>query len=156
MSELASAEVGTSAENLAEVLDWQLLNIAYHLPNEIKRAASGTETTLYSLPGVGQLKAVYLGHFKVRVKAVTEGYEGRLGFWKDYELDYHQNPIELTVTSPDELTDCPAPLPMLANTVQLLHDGYIQIIETQLAQDNTVSITQRMRDAGLLQQAIVC
>lgn len=136
----ALQEFDGSTEEVARDLNSDFQFVADRLPTEIKEAAAGTTMTLCEIAGLGRLAATYMGQrrtpdgpaqfeFVVRLSVLGEGYEGRLGLHKEFGLTYatlHQEgPLrDLEPVRPEQLEGCPAPLGVLAFTVQSLRSEF--------------------------------
>ncbi len=139
MSNYAREQTNISSEELARDMNAHFGFVASRLPTEIKTAPAGASIALCQLAGIGQLAATYSGQryqrtgsaqhlFVVRLTALADGYDGRLGFMKDFGLTYSTfreqgELVDLQPAVPQEFSDCPD-RDVLAHAVQCLREEY--------------------------------
>jgi hypothetical protein len=140
MSESITGYDHVDFDQIAQHLDDDFRFIAERLPMEIKRAEySGQTMTLCQLQGIGSLAVTYFGktragtdpheNFVVRVNVQADGYDGQLGFYKDYTLTYQSfrgdGPVvDKLPTEARDFDDCPGPIEGLLYAVAVLREEY--------------------------------
>jgi hypothetical protein len=148
MSEYAD-ESALTPEQLAKTIDEDFQFVAERLPTDIKVKPAGTTIPLCHIEGVGQLATTYVGktrtgsdpleNFVVRVSMVADGYDGMLGFYKDYALTHDSynregRVIDKQPTTLEDFDGCPAPVETLAFVVHALTDEFERLYAQPEAQ----------------------
>jgi hypothetical protein len=140
MSESISGHDHVDFDQIAQHLDDDFRFIAERLPMEIKKAEySGQTMTLCQMQGIGSLAVTYFGqtrvgtdphdNFVVRVNVQADGYDGQLGFYKDYALT-HQSlkgdgpVVDKQPTEAQDFDDCPGPIEGLLYAIAVLREEY--------------------------------